>query len=84
MNKDTRETMVLVGSLLAGVSVSKTVAAIAESVATQNGVNSWGIKLGARLIGLYAGYTAAKGTYRVVDYAVGNVTKSDDEVEEDS
>lgn len=83
MNKDTRETMVLTGSLLAGVSVSKTVAAIAESVATQNNATSWAIKIGARLIGLYAGYNAAKGTYRVVDYVVENVTKSD-KVEEDS
>lgn len=84
MNRDTRETMVLIGSLLAGVSVSKTVSAIAESVATQNNATSWAIKLGAKLIGLYAGYNVAKGTYRVVDYAVGNVTKSDEEVEEDS
>lgn len=83
MKKDTRETMVLTGSLLAGVSVSKTVAAIAETVATQNNVTSWAIKIGARLIGLYAGYKAAKGTYQAVDYVVENVTKSD-KVEEDS
>lgn len=84
MKKDTRDTMVLMGSIIAGVSVSKTVSAIAESVATQNNVTSWAINLGAKLIGLYAGYKAAKGTYQVVDYVVGNVTKSDKEVEEDS
>ena len=82
MTKDTRETMVLTGSLLAGVSVSKTVAAIAESVATQNNTSSWAIKIGARLIGLYAGYNVAKGTYRVVDYVVENVTNKSDEVED--
>lgn len=84
MKRDTRETMVLTGSLLAGVSVSKTVAAIAESVATQNNATSWAIKIGAKLVGLYAGYKAAKGTYQVVDYVVENVTKNDEEVEEDS
>lgn len=83
MNRDTKETLTLTGSLLAGMSVSKTVSAIAESVATQNGVNSWAIKLGARLIGLYAGYTAARGTYKIVDYVVENVTDRR-EVEEDS
>lgn len=83
MKKDTRETMVLFGSVLAGVSVSKTVAAIAESMATQNNATSWAIKLGSQLIGLYAGYVTAKGTYQFVDYVAGNVTKNDD-VEEDS
>jgi hypothetical protein len=83
MKKDTRETLTLTGTLIAGMSVSKTVSAIAESVATQNNASSWAIKLGAKLIGLYAGYVAAKGTYQVVDYVIGNVTKSE-EVEADS
>lgn len=80
MNKDT---MVLMGSLLAGVSVSKTVAAIAETVATQNNASSLAIRIGARLIGLYAGYNVAKGTYNVVEYVTSEITKND-KVEEDS
>lgn len=82
MNKDTRETMVLTGSIIAGVSVGKTVSAIAESVATQSNA-TWAVKLGAKLIGLYAGYVATKGIYRTVDYVTSEITKND-KVEEDS